>query len=261
MAVTGTITITTLLFFAVARLRWGAPRWLLVLGATPLLLVDLLFFAANLTKVPHGAWIPLAVALIAFTVMTTWQRGQAIVTTERSRREGSLRDFITRLRGAPEPVGIVSGTGVYLNRGKQTAPLALRTNVEHQHVRHRYLLIVSVETEPVPRVPTDEPLAVDNLGPVDDGIVHVTIRAGYKQTPDLPQMLQTLDPAVTGGRDALDRASYFLSHVELVQGDARTMARWRKRLFIATSRATADATDHFRLPRDRTVTIGSRIAV
>src|SRR5690606_25211615 len=108
-----------------------------------------------------------------------WQRGQAIVTAERSREEGSLGDFIARLRS--EPVGIVEGTAIYLNRGKQTAPLALRTNVGHQHVRHQRLLIVAVETEPVPRVPKDQAVVVDDLGPVDDGIVHVTIRAGYKE--------------------------------------------------------------------------------
>lgn len=261
MPVTGTITITTLLFFAVARLRWRTPLWLLGLGVTPLLLVDLLFFSANLTKLSHGAWIPLAVALIAFTVMMTWQRGQAIVIAERTRQEGSLGEFITRLRGMPEPPTIVRGTAIYLNRGKQTAPLALRTNVEHQHVRHQRLLVVSVETEPVPRVPRDQAVAVDDLGPADDGIVHVTIRAGYKGAPDLPAILRSLDPAITGGPAALNQASYFLSHIELEQGEAPTMAHWRKRLFIATSRATADPTDHFHLPRDRTAIVGSRIAV
>jgi len=261
MAVTGTITITTLLFFAVARKRWHTPLWVLALGATPLLVVDLLFLAANLTKLQHGAWIPLAVALVAFTVMTTWQHGQAIVTAERRRREGSVRDFVTRLRTSPEPPEIVEGTAVYLNRGKETAPLALRVNVEHHHVRHRHLLIVSVETEPVPHVPKDQPAALDDLGPADDGIVHVTIWAGYKEAPDLPQALRALDPAVTGGPHALDEASYFLSRIELELGDAPTMARWRKRLYIATSHATADAAEHFRLPRDQTVIIGSRIAI
>src|SRR5690606_1109585 len=98
-------------------------------------------------------------------------------------------------------------------------------------------------------------------GPVDDGIVHVTNQAGCKEEPDLPAMLGRLDPAITGGPTDLDRATYFLSHVELEQGTAPTMARWRKRLFIATSRATADPTDHFHLPRDRTAIVGSRIAV
>lgn len=259
MAVTGTITITTLLFFAVARLRWRTPRWLLAVGATPLLLVDLLFFSANLTKLSHGAWIPLVVAVVTFTVMMTWQRGQAVVTAERRRQEGSLEEFIARLRR--EPVDVVDGTAIYLNQGKQTTPLALRINVGHQHVRHERLVIVSVETEPLPHVPTDQAVVIDDLGPVDDGIVHVSVRAGYREEPDLPAMLSRLDPAITGGPAALAQATYFLSHVELEEGDAATMARWRKRLFIATSRATADPTDHFHLPRDRTTIVGSRIAV
>lgn len=259
MAVTGTITITTLLFFAVARLRWRTPLWLVGIGAAPLLLVDLLFFSANLTKLRHGAWIPLAVAVVAFMVMTTWQRGQAVVIAERSRQEGSLDDFIARLR--TEPVDIVEGTAIYLNHSKQTAPLALRTNVGHQHVRHQRLLIVSVETQPVPRVASDQAVTVDDLGPVDDGIVHVTVRAGYKEDPDLPALLGRLDPAITGGHAGLERASYFLSHVEVAPGKAPTMARWRKRLYTATARATADPTSHFRLPQERTAIVGSRIAV
>ena len=96
MAVTGTITITTLLFFYVARLRWRTPLWLLGIGAGVLLAVDLLFLAANLTKLVHGAWLPLLIGLTAFTVMTTWQRGREIVTAERERREGSLRAFVDR---------------------------------------------------------------------------------------------------------------------------------------------------------------------
>ncbi|MBX6748543.1 MAG: KUP/HAK/KT family potassium transporter [Micromonosporaceae bacterium] len=259
MAVTGTITITTLLFFAVARLRWRTSLWLLGVGATPLLLVDLLFFSANLTKLPQGAWIPIGVAVIAFTIMMTWRRGQAIVTAERRRREGSLGDFIARLRR--EPVGIVDGTAIYLNQGKETAPLALRTNVGHQHVRHQRLVIVSVEAEPVPRVQKDQAVAVDDLGPADDGIVHVTLRTGYRDEPNLPVMLSRLDPAITGGPAALDRATYFISHVELERTAASTMARWRKRLFIATSKATADPTDHYHLPPDRTVIVGARIGV
>jgi len=122
-------------------------------------------------------------------------------------------------------------------------------------------LIVSVETQPVPRIPHDEAITIDDLGPVDDGIVHVTIQVGYREEPDVPRMLRTLDPAITGGPADLEQASYFLSHVTLQQGEAPTMARWRKRLYIATSRATADPTDHFHLPRDRTTIVGSRIAV
>lgn len=144
MAVTATITITTLLFFCVARWRWGAPRWLGGIGATALLLIDLLFVAANLTQLVHGAWLPLLIALSTFTVMTTWQRGREIVTAERKRCEGSLREFVDQLRNRKLPTLEAPGMAVFLNRGKPTAPLAMRTNVEHNHVRHQHVVIMSV---------------------------------------------------------------------------------------------------------------------
>ena len=259
MAVTGTITITTLLFFYIARSRWGTPAWLIGVGATVLLVVDLLFVAANLTKLVHGAWLPLLIGLTAFTIMTTWQRGRRIVTAEREHREGSLPEFIEGLRETP--VQRVPGTAVFLNRGGQTAPLALRANAEHNHVRHEQVVIMSLETEPVPRVPVEQRVTVEDLGHSDDGIVFVTARYGYMETPDVPGALALLDPAQTEGRLQLDEASYFLSKIELQRGSEPTMAGWRKRLFIATSYITADAAEYFGLPRDRTVIMGSHIDV
>jgi KUP system potassium uptake protein len=261
MAVTGTITITTLMFFYVARWKWTLPRWLLGAGATLLLLVDLLFFAANLTKLVHGAWLPLLIALTAFTVMTTWQRGRQIVTAGRQRHEGSLREFVDQLRTGALPTTRVPGTAIFLNRGKQTAPLALRANVEHNHVRHDLVMILSIETLPVPRVPASRRTAVDDLGYTDDGITHVTAWFGYMETPDILGVLRALDPAVTEGQLDLAQASFFLSKIQLTSGEAPTMARWRKRLFIATSHLTADAAQHFGLPRERTVIMGSHIEV
>jgi KUP system potassium uptake protein len=261
MAVTGTITITTLLFFYLARAKWGTPRWLIGLGAGALLLVDSLFVAANLTKLIHGAWLPLLIGLTAFTVMTTWHRGRDIVTAERERHEGSLREFIDHLRKDTSSTLRVPGTAVFLNRGNQTTPLAMRANVEHNHVRHEHVVIVSIETEPVPRVPAGERVVLDDLGYAHDGITHITARFGYMEILDVPSVLGGLEPAKTEGRLQVDEASYFLSKIELERGDAPTMAQWRKRLFIATSFITADAAEHFGLPRDRTVIMGSHIEV
>lgn len=261
MAVTGTITITTLLFFYVAHIRWSTPRWIIVTGAVLLLSVDLLFVAANLTKILHGAWLPLLIALTAFTIMTTWQRGRAIVTAERERLEGPLDQFIEKLRSGGLVAQEVPGTAIFLNRGSTTAPLALRANVEHNQVRHEHVVIVSIETEPVPRVADDQRVTADDLGYGDDGITHVTARFGYMETPDVPAALALLDPEATEGRIDLERASYFLSKIELRKGPAATMATWRKHLFIATSHITADAAEYFNLPRDRTVIIGSHVEV
>jgi KUP system potassium uptake protein len=155
----------------------------------------------------------------------------------------------------------VPGTAVFLNRGKQTAPLAMRANVEHNHVRHEHVLILSIQTEPVPRIAAEDRLTVDRLGHADDGIIHVSVRVGYMETPDIPAVLRTLDQAVTEGPLQLDQASYFRSKIELRGGAEPTMAAWRKRLFIATSYLAADAAEHFGLPRDRTVIMGSHIEV
>jgi KUP system potassium uptake protein len=261
MAVTGTITIATLLFFYVARAKWGTPVWVLVAGATVLLAVDVLFLAANLTKIVHGAWLPLLIALTMFTVMTTWQRGRQIVTAEREHAEGTLQDFVNDVRSGAQLTRRVPGTAVFLNRGKKTAPLALRANVDHNHVRHEHVVILSIETLPVPRVPAGQRVEVDDLGYADDGITHVSAKFGYMERPDVLGALAILRPESTEGRLHLGSASYFLSKIELRCGPEPTMARWRKRLFIATSLIAADAAESFALPRDRTVVMGSQIQV
>jgi KUP system potassium uptake protein len=259
MAVTGTITITTLLFFYLARQRWGAPLWLVGLGASVLLLVDLLFLAANLTKLVHGAWLPLLIGVTVFTVLTTWQRGREIVTRKRERVEGSLRDFIDQLHELGPTLQRVPGTAVFLNRGKETAPLAMRANVEHNRVLHDNVVIMSIETQPVPRVPAADRIVIDDLRYTDDGITHVTAHFGYMDTPDVPGVLRMIEPTTIERPIQLGQVTYFLSTIELRRGDGATMAPWRKRLFLATAALAADAAEYFNLPRDRTVIMGSHI--
>ncbi|HEU5129822.1 MAG TPA: KUP/HAK/KT family potassium transporter, partial [Glycomyces sp.] len=249
MAVTGTIAITMVLFFYLARVRWGRPMWLVAAGGALMLAVDLLFLAANATKLVHGAWLPLLIGVAVFTLMTTWRRGREIVTAERRRREGPLREFVERLREEAPKKHRVPGTAVFLNPGKTTAPLALHANVERNHVRHRHVVILAVETEPVPRVPAEERVAVDDLGHAHDGIIHVTARFGYMERPDVPGALGLLDAKHAEGRLRLGEATYFLSTIQVVPGDAPTMARWRKHLFVAITYSTADAAEHFGLPR------------
>jgi KUP system potassium uptake protein len=259
MAVTGTITITTLLFFYIVRYQWRRPVWLVVAGGGALLAVDLLFFAANLTKLVHGAWLPLLIALAAFTVLTTWQRGRELVTRQRERDEGPLRAFIDQLHATKPPLPRVPSTGVFLNRGKATAPLALRANVEHNQILHEHVLILAIETMPVPHVPASERLAIDDLGYKDDRIIHVTARFGYMDQANVPALLPLIRKAEIESPLDDEKLSYFLSRIELRLGHTPGMSRWRKRLFLATSRITADAADYFQLPRERTVIMGSRI--
>jgi KUP system potassium uptake protein len=258
-AVTGTITITTLLFFYVAWRSWHRPAWLVATGAAFLLSVDLLFLAANLTKLVHGAWLPLLIGLVVFTIMTTWQKGRELVTELRIRDEGPLQAFIDRLHAMRPRILRVPGTAVFLNRGKATAPLALRANVEHNHVLHEYVLILSLVTTPVPHVPAAKRLTVDPLGHSDDRITHVTAHFGYMDEVNVPALLPLIRKTDVESPLQESDISYFLSTIELRPGNTPGMSRWRKRLFLATAEITADAADYFQLPRERTVIMGSRI--
>ena len=260
MAVTGTITITTILYLYIARTRWRAPLWFIVIGGGALLGVDLLFLAANLTKLVHGAWLPLLIAVTTFTIMITWQRGSAIVTRRRETVEGPLQAFVDQL-SRRRGITRVPGTAVFLSRGHKTAPLAMRANVDHNRVLHEHVVIARIDTLPIPRVSDSERIEIDPLGPTHDGIVHATARFGYMETPDIRRALRLLEPAKTEGLIAIDDASYYLSKIELVKGGAPTMPAWRKNLFIATSYLSADPVEAFDLPPDQTLIIGSRIEV
>jgi KUP system potassium uptake protein len=261
MAVTGTITITTLLFFYIVRHQWHKPLWLVTVGAGFLLAVDLLFLAANLTKLIHGAWLPLLIGLCTFTVLTTWQRGREIVTGRREHDEGSLREFIDNLHERKPPVTRVPGTAVFLNRNKITAPLAMRASVEHLHALNEHVVILSIETLAVPHVPGADRIVIDDLGYRDDGITHASARFGYMDQPNVPAVMRQIEQAQIESPIDVYGLSYFLSTIDLYRGDAPGMSRWRKTLFLATASITADAAEYFRLPRDRTVIMGSRIEV
>lgn len=261
MAVTATITITTLLFFYIAHTKWRTPLWLVLIGAIPLLVVDVLFLAANMTKLVHGAWLPLLIGISAFTVMTTWARGRDVVTRARERVEGPLRAFVDELPDHRPPLLRIPGTAVFLNRGKETTPLAMRANVQHNRVLREHVVIMSIVTLPVPRVPAAQRTQIDPLGYTDDGIIQVNAYFGYMETPNIPAALALLDPAQTEGVLSIEDASYFLSKIELAKGPEPTMASWRKSLFIATSYITADAAEYFGLPGERTVIMGARIEV
>jgi KUP system potassium uptake protein len=259
VAVTGTMTITTLLYFYIVRSQWKKPLWLVLPGAVVLIAFELLFFTANLTKLPHGAWLPLAIGLLVFTVLTTWQKGRQLVSRQRQHDEGSLREFIDQLHAKKPPLPRVPGTAVFLNRGKATTPLAMRANVEHNHVLHDQVLILAIETVPVPHVAESERLEIDDLGYKDDRIYHVTARFGYMDPPDVPSLLPQLRTAGHSVALGAGGISYFLSTIEIRRGNTPGMSTWRKRLFVATARLTADAAEYFKLPRESTVIMGSRI--
>jgi KUP system potassium uptake protein len=233
--------------------------WMVIGGAIAFLTVDLTFFAANLTKVLHGGWFPLAIALVVFSVLTTWQKGREIVTARRVEEEGPLRAFVDEVRDYDPPVARVPGTAVFLNANPETTPLALRANVEHNHVLHACVLIVSLRTERVPYVPADERLAIDDLGYRDDGITHVTGRFGFQDPLDVPGLMRQAAERGVEGNPRLENPSYFVSKIQIVPTDRPGMAKWRKRLFLAISRNVANPVEVFHLPDERTVVMGSHI--
>jgi KUP system potassium uptake protein len=257
IAVTGTIAITGLLFFVVARARWHWSLWVVLAAATFFGVIDLAFLGANLTKIHTGGWLPLLVAACLSTVLFTWRRGREIVTRNRERLEGPLGDFVAKLHADDPPVVRVPGTAVFLNRGRRTTPLAMRANVEHVHALHEHVVILTIETRPVPYVADDKRLQVSDLGFRDDGISHVTARFGFQETPNVPEVLRQADEHGLETKLKLDDVSYFVSKIELVASDAPGLSRWRKRLFLATAELASDPVEYFVLPRDRTVLLGS----
>jgi KUP system potassium uptake protein len=259
VAVTGTLAIDTLLFFFVVRVLWNRPLGLVIGGATAFLLVDLTFFAANLTKVLHGGWFPLAIALAVFSVLTTWQRGRQIVTRRRYEEEGPLREFVDEVRDIDPPVARAPGTAVFLNANPETTPLALRANVEHNHVLHECVLIVSLTTERVPYIRDDERLEIDDLGYRDDGITQITGRFGFQDKLDVPALLRQAAQRGIEGDPKLKDPSYFVSRISIIATERPGMAMWRKKLFLAISRNAANPVEVFHLPDERTVVMGSHI--
>ena len=261
VAVTATFILNTVLFLAVVRVIWGKPRWLIAIGGVVFLSAEVSFFAANLTKIVHGGWLPLVVAGSIFVVLITWQRGRVIVTRNRTEEEGSLREFVEEVHSMDPPVHRVEGTAVFLNANIETTPLALRANVEHNHTLHSSVVILSVKFDRVPHVPAAERLTVDDLGYRDDGIMHVTARFGFGDQPDVPEALRSLRSEGLEAHIDVDDATYFLSRMTIVRTDAPGMPRWQKRLFLTVAHNAANPVEYFGLPTDRSISMGAQVGI
>ena len=257
IAVTGTLAIDTLLFFFVVRALWHKPKWLAVSGCAFFLVIDLAFFGANLPKVLHGGWFPLVVAAIVFVVLVTWQNGQAIVMERRRKLEGPLRRFVEEVRERDD-VTRAPRTGVFFTAYPDHTPLALRANLEHNHIVHATVVVISLEPLNVPHVRSEKRFKIDELGYEDDGICHVTTRYGFQDDIDIPEMLRVSLEQLEGDVD-LERVSYFISRATISITDDPCMARWRKKLFAAIARNAATPVGYFRLPDEHTVVMGSHI--
>jgi KUP system potassium uptake protein len=213
----------------------------------------------------------LAIASIVCTTLMTWHRGREIVTANRSAAEGSFPDFLEQLSGAEFPIQHVPGVAVFLHRNLGATPLALRANVEHNHVLHDQVIIVSIQTERVPHIPDSERVVAttrnlysaatgDPLHPAAERITPVTLRFGFLDTPDVPSALRlAITQHHVAGEPDLEQATYFLSQITIVLTDAAGMAAWRKKLYLTMARNAAGAAEYFSLPDGRTFSTSGRI--
>ena len=260
VAVTGTFVLNTILFVALARAMWQMSWFKLVPLATLFLIVELSFFAANLTKIAHGAYIPLAVGAATAFVMLTWRRGRQILTSNRIEEEGSLEAFLATLPNVQPPLDRVPGTAIYLTPSNTTTPLALRAEVEHNHVLHETVLLVTLQPVSISHVETDDRCAFRWQGSGRFKVGHLTLHIGYRDIVNLPRDLALARKRGLLARNLdLEHASYFVSRMQIVRTKAPGMAPWRKAIFVFMARNASSPLEDFSLPEDRTVIMGSQI--
>jgi KUP system potassium uptake protein len=262
LAVTGTFVTTTLLFFALVRLSWRRSLWLVIPGMIAFLTVDLGFFSANLTKVPTGGWFPLTVGLLLFTVLTTWRRGQQLVSDKRAEAEGSLSDFVEKIAAIDPPPYRAPGTAVCFSTGHQTTPLALHDNLEFNRVVHEQVVIVCVQTGSTPHVQAGERANVEKLEYAGDDIVYLTLHYGFHDKPDVPAALEQADAdGLLGEHVDIAEAVYLVSELTIVPGESIGLRDWRKHLFLLLAHAPISPVDSYHLPQQRIVTMGSYVEI
>jgi KUP system potassium uptake protein len=254
IAVTSTMVITTILFYAVERRRWKWRRWVALLLCGTFLTVDLSFFGANLLKVAHGGWFPLTVALLVFTLMTTWKTGRRVLADRLRRSTVPLRPFLHGL--AVEPVVRVPGISVFMYSNPHGVPPALLHNLKHNRVLHETVIILTVETQEIPRVASSDRLEVV---PLDHGFYRVILRYGFMEEPDVPVELMRV--RLPGQQLDMQQVSYFLSRETLLATDHPGMWIWREKLFAWMTRNARPATSYFNLPPNRVVELGMQVEI
>ena len=251
-AVTGTFVCTTLLAAIVyaTRFRWPLVAVVPVFGA--FLLLDLTYFASNILKIPDGGYVPLLTGTALFALMSTWRTGRELLFARFRQDSLPLRSFVARLPNSRTLR--VPGTAVFMTSQADYVPSALLHNLKHNKVLHERVLFVTVQTEGVPQASIRA--EVEELAP---GIHRIALHYGFLESPNIPRDLAALaDKGV-----ALDpmQTSYFLGRETVVAGSVPRMSRWRQWLFGLMSRNAVPATEFFRIPPDRVVELGARVAI
>ncbi|HEY5208290.1 MAG TPA: potassium transporter Kup [Stellaceae bacterium] len=254
IAVTGTMTITTILAFV--YMTWGLKwRWYWTIPLFGFFLaVDLLFFSANMLKIEEGGWFPLAVAVIIYIVMTTWRTGRQRLSAVRALAGLPLENFITSLK--PDHPMRVPGTAVFTTANNNTVPNALLHNLKHNHVLAERVILMTVMTEDIPHVPDDQRVAIRHL---DKNFHTITLHYGFMDQPNIPRALAQC--RIMHFQFKLLETSFFVGREKIVAGKKTRIWRWRKGIFIFMSNTMLDATEFFRIPPNRVIELGGQIEI
>ncbi len=254
IAVTGTFICTCVLAIQVFRhqFHWSKAATYGAFGF--FFVIDAVFFAANVLKVPEGGYVPLVLGAALIALMTSWKRGRALLLSRWKQDSLPLTSFLARL---PQSRTVrVPGMAIFMTGNPDYVPNALLHNLKHNKVLHEKVLFVTVTNDDVPEVPAAERTTVAELGP---GIHRVTIRYGFMESPNLPRDLAALREQGVGFEPM--QASYFLGRETLVRAQAPKMPLWRLWLFLVMARNAVPATEFFRIPSDRVVELGVRVAI
>jgi KUP system potassium uptake protein len=252
IAVTSTMAITTVIFGIVARTRWRWGTLGVALLVSFFLIVDLAFLAANFVKIPQGGWFPLVVAVVLFTLMTTWKRGSRIVFTHEQNLEQPLAQLLERLQTAS--LARAPGCAVFLSANPEGAPAALLANLRYNGVVHEQVLLTTVQVVDVPHITADERVTVTLL---EQGFYQVIARFGFMEEPDVPRALAQI--AAPGLGFDLEQVPYFVNRTRVIPTDLPGMALWREQLYKHLRHNAASTTDFFRLPPSRVFEIGTSV--
>jgi len=255
VSVAGTMLIDTLLLALLARSQWKRARIWVLPVCLVVVIIDIGFLVANGVKFFHGAWFPVVLGIVVFTLLRTWRRGRELLHAE-VRKEGIQIDiFLPGLMLAP-PLR-VPGTAIFMTADKGVVPHALMHNLKHNKVLHERNVFLTVETLQVPYAQKDKRLKIE---PIGDDFYRVLIRYGFMETPDVPQAL--MGSCDRGGIyfDPMD-TTYFASRETIVASRHRGMPIWRDKLFAVMHRNAAPATGFFRIPGNRLVELGAQVEI
>ena len=257
LAVTGTLVLTSVLFITLARRVWHVDPARVVVYVVVVVTLEVAFLAANLTKIAHGGWLPVVIAIAVVLVMTTWRWGSDVLHHEERQLEGPIEYLAKVVRDGKVPR--VPGAAVFPHPNGTTTPLALRSNIDFNQVVHEHVILVSIVNENVPHIRHKDRVTVDDLGFPGSGFVHVKIRVGFTDSQDIPRGL-ALAVGRTPDLDVdLDQAHYFLSLITVHATGPRGLRTVRKRLYAWLYHIAANRTEVFHLPPDRTVVMGAQL--